>query len=905
MLPVVYRRQCVYNKGYRMQVLKADQLVGQQVGVYRIERLLGRGQFYVSYLVRHQVSTGEMILSVFTVQERLSSQARQRFLLRFAREAPILAALRHPHLLPVYDYGERFGYPYLVTPSVRGESLADVLKRRGRCNPTFVQEAMEQIAAGVEYLHSRGVMHGKLMPSSILLSQEGTLLVTDSGMARLLQKQEVEDDDRPYAHLLSLINAPLCTPAYLAPELVRGHSIDIRSDVYALGMLLLELLCGRLPFAETAAVDSAALQLQQSLFSLPQLYTDLPGDLGSIVIQALASDPAQRFQRANELAEAVTQACSSLSRRELHGDDTRAIHAASREEDPAESAASWDAWQLTPPIVSGKLPAVSSLPDTSPEHNPLVRSLPTPTSASDKGMRERSRGAKGKRPAVAGGKGRHVSPGRSRGISRRRALALFATGGAVAAGTAVAVKMDLIRSLPALLGGRPTRPSFPRAASTGVVRAYTFEAAPVKIELGGQPVATWAYNGVVPGPEIRLTEGDTLHVTVKNRLPEGTTIHWHGVPLVNSMDGVPGVTQPPVQPSQDYVYTFVTPAAGTYLYHSHAGLQLDRGLYGPLIIQPKRETLTYDNEFVVVLDDWLDGMPGTPEDAMKQLIKKGDPMSSMMSMGGMGAAQVPPDLLYPLYLINGRTSDNPLELVVRQGQKSRLRFINASASTIYRLALGGHRLTVTHTDGQPVEPVEVDALRIGMGERYDVLVPANNPGVWQLAAQVEGSMRMTRAIVRYKGSLAPLPPTTYQPPELMRQLLLYSMLKAAPGIFVPPGGDPDQVVSLKLSGGMGQYVWKINDQVFDKADPIVVGKQSLIRFQFDSQSMMPHPMHLHGHFFQVDNGTGRGPLKDTVLVDPKKQLTINWVSDNPGAWAFHCHNRYHENAGMMRVVKVQ
>ncbi len=466
--------------------------------------------------------------------------------------------------------------------------------------------------------------------------------------------------------------------------------------------------------------------------------------------------------------------------------------------------------------------------------------------------------------------------------------------------------MDLVRSLTALLGGnRPKRPSFPRAASTGVVRAYTFEAAPVKIELGGQPIATWAYNGMLPGPEIRLTEGDTLRVTVKNRLPEGTTIHWHGVPLVNSMDGVPGVTQQPILPGQDFVYTFVAPAAGTYLYHSHAGLQLDRGLYGPLIIEPKRETLNYDNDFVVVFDDWLDGMPGTPEDAMKQLIKKGDSMGSMMGMGGMGASQVPPDILYPLYLINGRSSENPLELMVRQGQKFRVRFINASASTIYRVALQGHRMTVTHTDGQPVEPVEVDAIRIGMGERYDVLVSANNPGVWQLAAQVEGTMRMARAIMRYKGSLAPLPPATYQPPELTRRLLLYSMLKAAPGIFVPPGSDPDQVIPLKLSGGMGQYVWKINDQVFDKADPVMVGGQSLIRFQFDSQSMMPHPMHLHGHFFQVDNGTGRGPLKDTVLVDPRQRLTINWVSDNPGAWAFHCHNRYHENAGMMRVVKVQ
>ena len=887
-----------------MQLLNIDQLVGQQVGGYRLERRLGRGNGHISYLVRHPTYPGEMILYMFTAQERLAAQARQHFLLRFAREAPALTALRHPHLLAVYDYGEYRGYPYLVTPFVEGGSLAGLLKRQGRCTLAFAQEAMEQIAAGVEYLHSRGVMHGILIPSRIHLSQSGTLLVTGYGLVPLLQKQGIEDDERPYAHLLSLDDTPLCTPAYLAPELMRGHPVDIRSDVYASGMLLLEMLCGKLPFAATTTIDTAPLHVQQSLVSLHRLYPDLPGDLGSIVSRALAHDPAQRFQRASELAEAVTQVCSDIPEQEQQSDNNREIRPASMREDAVEEDATGGAWQFTPPIVSGKLPAITVLPDTSPEYFPLARSLPIPTAINGIAASERNQVSKAGQPAVARRKGRRTLS-RSRRMSRRQALALLATGGVAAAGTVLAVKMDLIRSLPAFLGGRPMRPSFPRAASTGIVRDYAFEAAPVKIELAGQSITTWAYNGMLPGPEIRLTEGDTLRVRVKNRLPEGTTIHWHGVPLVNSMDGVPGVTQQPILPGKDFVYTFVTPAAGTYLYHSHAGLQLDRGLYGPLIIQPKRETLNYDNEFVVVLDDWLDGMPGTPEDAMQQLIKKGDRMGSMTGMGGMGAAQVPPDLLYPLYLINGRSSNNPLELVVRQGQQSRVRFINASASTIYRVALQGHRMTVTHTDGQPVEPVEVDALRIGMGERYDVLVSANNPGVWQLAAQVEGTMSMTRAIVRYKGNLASPPPATYQPPELKRQLLLYRMLKAAPGIFVPPGGDPDQVVSLKLSGGMGQYVWKINDQVFDKADPIVVGKQNLIRFQFDSQSMMPHPMHLHGHFFQVDNGTGRGPLKDTVLVDPKQQLTINWVSDNPGVWAFHCHNRYHENAGMMRVVKVQ
>jgi len=462
-------------------------------------------------------------------------------------------------------------------------------------------------------------------------------------------------------------------------------------------------------------------------------------------------------------------------------------------------------------------------------------------------------------------------------------------------------------------------PTFPRAASTGQVVEYTLEAAPATLSIGGKSISTWTYNGGLPGPQISLSEGDTLRVTVKNRLPEDTTIHWHGVPLKNAMDGVPDVTQPPIKPGQDFTYEFLAPTAGTYLYHSHAGLQLDRGLYGPLIILPTNQTLEYARELVVVLDDWLDGMPGTPEDAMKQLIANGDRMNmggtgnsgSMNNTGGMGdmggkktSPQVPPDIVYPLYLINGKPSSAPTELAVSAGQKARLRLINASASTIYRVALQGHRLTVTHTDGQPVEPIEVDAIRIGMGERYDAIVSATNPGVWQLAAQVEGTQQMVRAILRYEGNTSLIPQETYQPPELTRQLLQYNMLKAAPGLVVPPNEDPDLTVPVRLSGGMGSYVWKMNDQIFSKAPQIAIGKNSLIRFQFQNKNTMPHPMHLHGHFFQVDNGTGRGPLKDTVLVDPMQQVTVNWISDNPGLWAFHCHNRYHEMAGMMRIVNV-
>lgn len=450
------------------------------------------------------------------------------------------------------------------------------------------------------------------------------------------------------------------------------------------------------------------------------------------------------------------------------------------------------------------------------------------------------------------------------------------------------------------------------------VVGYDLEASPVDVELDGRIVSTWGYNGSVGGPELRLREGDTLRVALHNRLPQDTTIHWHGQPIVNEMDGVPNVTQPPIGSGESFTYEFTVPASGTYFYHPHVGLQLDRGLYGPLIVEPKNEPLSYDREFVLMLDDWLDGIKGTPEDEMKKLKSGGSAMADMTGeMGGMQgmsgmkdtdggrtSSQVPPDVIYPYYIINGRPSGDPEELRVKRGEKVRLRFINPSGATIYRVALAGHKMTVTHADGGIVEPVEVDALRIGMGERYDVLVEATNPGVWQLAAQAKGTRRrMARALFRYEGSSASAPPADHEPTELGRKMLHYGMLEAGE----PDGrlgGDPDRVVPVELSGDEDSYVWKMDGEVFSEADPIATAKDRHVRFAFTNKTMMPHPMHLHGHFFRVGNGTPKGLMKDTVIVEPKQELAIDWYSDNPGDWAFHCHTVYHQEAGMMRMVEV-
>lgn len=446
------------------------------------------------------------------------------------------------------------------------------------------------------------------------------------------------------------------------------------------------------------------------------------------------------------------------------------------------------------------------------------------------------------------------------------------------------------------------------------MREHTLTAERFELELAGRAVPTWVYGGEVPGRELRLTEGETLRVRVENRLPAQTTIHWHGIPLVNEMDGVPNVTQPPIEPGESFTYEFVVPAAGSYMYHSHVGLQLDRGLYGPLVVESRNEDLSYDREYTLMLDDWLDGVSGTPGDTLDELQQSGGMMGEGMGgMDGMGGGmmggerETPGAVSYPLYLINGRPPEDPATLEVRRGERVRLRLMNPSADTIFRFAVAGHRLAVTHADGQPVEHTEVDAVQLGMGERYDVLLEADSPGVWQVAAAPEGKDGLGRAVLRYAESSQTSPPRAEQrPAELDGRLLAYGDLRASGRDSFPSDGllgGPDRTHELTLSGGMGDYTWSIDGQRYPDAEPLSVREGEWVRFEMQNRSMMWHPMHLHGHFFKIHNGTGNGPFKDTVLVEPHMgTMTFDFVADNPGEWFFHCHNLYHLDTGMARVV---
>jgi len=406
----------------------------------------------------------------------------------------------------------------------------------------------------------------------------------------------------------------------------------------------------------------------------------------------------------------------------------------------------------------------------------------------------------------------------------------------------------------------------------------------------------WLYNGEFPGPEIRASEGERLRLTVKNNLPEGTTIHWHGIPLHNAMDGVPDVTQPAIPPGGTFAYEFDAAPSGTFMYHSHFGLQPDRGLVGPLIVEEKKHHVDYDREFTLVLSDFLPGVPA--------------PLGrSTNAQGARMAMQTPP---YVVLLINGRPPDAPAVFSVKTGERVRLRLINPSGTTIYRFAIGGHPVTVTHTDGRPVEPFPVDSLYIAPGERYDVIVNAKNSGAWPIAASSDNDLPPARAVLRYTDSNDLRPREGALPEGLSGgRLLRLADLRA---LDLPEQRKPDRTFSLVLAGGtmgtggmmeskesgkMMSQEWTMNGQAYPKAAPLEIHHGETVRIRLDNQSAMPHPMHLHGHFFRVGN-----VIKDTTIVwTHSERVELNFAANNSGAWLFHCHNLYHMEGGMTRLVR--
>ncbi|WP_137811185.1 multicopper oxidase family protein [Gordonia sp. GAMMA] len=492
-------------------------------------------------------------------------------------------------------------------------------------------------------------------------------------------------------------------------------------------------------------------------------------------------------------------------------------------------------------------------------------------------------------------------------VTRRTAL----FGGLAALGVgALAACGDKTASKPGSASRPMQGPPLQAAPQAGQkVVETTLTARESTVDLGGITARTWTYDDALPGKVIRANAGDFLRVTLDNKLPADTSIHWHGIRLRNQADGVPGVTQDPIRPGGRFVYEFTAPDAGTHYFHPHVGAQLDRGLYAPIIIDDPNEPGTYDAEWIVVLDDWTDGVGKNPDQILADFQAKTGPLQTGMGgMGGMDHSSMPGmsssplgdagDVIYPHYLINGRIPAAATEFRAKPGQRIRLRIINAGSDTVFRVALGGHTMTVTHTDGHRVNDKQARALFVAMGERYDVTVTAGD-GVFPLVAAAEGKNGQALAVLRTGAGAAPA--ADVRPAELDGPVLLGATELTAADSARLPDAQPDSTIKVTLNGQMDPYAWGINGKKHGEDNPLSVTKGQRLRMQITNETMMLHPMHIHGHTWALP-GSG-GLRKDTVLIKPMGSVEVDLDADNPGTWALHCHNIYHMEMGMMTTLR--
>jgi FtsP/CotA-like multicopper oxidase with cupredoxin domain len=449
-------------------------------------------------------------------------------------------------------------------------------------------------------------------------------------------------------------------------------------------------------------------------------------------------------------------------------------------------------------------------------------------------------------------------------------------------------------------------PAWPGRA--GSIAGYHLVARPGRARLVGAPhpeTAVWSYNGMVPGPEIRLRQGDHVQITVENRLDEETPVHWHGLRVPNPMDGVPHLTQPPIAPGETFVYEFDVPDAGTYWYHPHQRSfeQVGRGLYGPLIVE-ELEPIEIDRDVTWVLDDWR----------LLQDAQISDDFGGFMDASHNGRVG-------NTVTVNGRIQDT---LAVRAGERVRLRLINAANARIFALEFQGHRPTVIALDGQPVEPHEPDGGRVVLGPamRADLIVDmSGGPGErFTITDTFYRDLEYRLLDLVYEDA----PPLRAHPLEAPVRLAANTMpepdLRAAERHEVTFGGGMMGGMMMAMMDGrrtdmraMMQHgmAWAINGVVASGhvMEPFLTlqrGRSCVLAMHNDTA--WHHPMHLHGHAFRVIGRDSRPTRyrewQDTVLMAPRERVEIAFVADNPGMWMFHCHILEHQAAGMMGVIRV-
>jgi FtsP/CotA-like multicopper oxidase with cupredoxin domain len=512
---------------------------------------------------------------------------------------------------------------------------------------------------------------------------------------------------------------------------------------------------------------------------------------------------------------------------------------------------------------------------------------------------------------------------------------------------------------------------FASSAYAKTVR-YELTAELKPINLSGKATVDFALsiNGSIPAPVLEFTEGDDAEILVRNRIPgEEVSIHWHGILLPPEMDGVSYVNTAPIFSGKDHLFKFKIRQHGTYWYHSHTNIQEQKGLFGAIVIHPRKKTIPAERDVVVVLSDWSDENPteilkNIRKEGHYYMYKKGTVRSwwgafqagrlgvflndEFTRMGGMDVS----DIGYDAFLANGKRDSQLVE--AQPGQRIRVRIINAAASSYFYLGFGGQNMKVIASDGMDVDPVDAKEILIGMAETYDLLVELPEPKNYQLlATSQDGTGSASVWIGKGDKVFAPVKtlPGLYEPMDhgshggghgggheahsmpsstksevdhsahdhgaMMNSMKPASGLRMVQTLGVDELKSKDSTVlsqlskrelnlKLVLNGDMNRYVWHINGKAIFEDRNILIREGDLVRFELVNESMMHHPMHLHGHFFRVLNQFGDlSPLKHTVDVPPFATRTIEFLANEPGEWMLHCHNLYHMKNGMSRVVKYE
>ncbi len=525
----------------------------------------------------------------------------------------------------------------------------------------------------------------------------------------------------------------------------------------------------------------------------------------------------------------------------------------------------------------------------------------------------------------------------------------------------------------------------------------------MSVNFTGAAASATVINGSIPGPILRWKEGSTVTIRVTNRLQVPTSLHWHGILVPFEMDGVPGFSFPGIAPGETFVYRFKVKQSGTYWYHSHSGFQEQTGLYGALIIDPAGEDpIRSDRDHVVMLNDWSDREPEWIYKRLKQSSDffnyqkptVGDFFRDASSMGLSQARKKrrmwdqmrmnPTDLSDVssaafTYLVNGTPPAGNWTAIARAGEKVRLRLINGSSTTIFDVRIPGLKMTVVSADGQQVEPVVVDEIRLSVAETYDVIIDMPDDNAHTIFAQSIDRAGYARATLAPRvGMTAPVPaldPKTWLSmadmgmgdahdmqamegmdghdmssmkdmnagsqspsadadmasmehletgPEVDSRAMSPSRSLSDPGPRLRDNGrrvltyadlhtaggpldkrQPSRDITLHLTGNMQRFIWGFDGKKYSEAEPIYFNYGERVRITLINDSMMNHPIHLHGMFSEVESEDGAFQVrKHTVNVQPGKQISYQVTADELGQWAFHCHLLYHMEAGMFRKVVV-